>query len=182
MDQNRDLIKVMKKSGAKIIPKSSIYEINPYYEWIKWLSYEPDFEINDLDKQKKMLELFKKYGSNDITEREYLKVYNYMRNKPIKDIMISKLSQEELICAKEKIEYYSNIPYKDLNNKTQIEKQKENYDKLSMVDAYVLHELLKISFERNMADLKNQIESELKDNICMRYKSLYYASNQNKIK
>ena len=60
MEENRELIKIMKSTGAKIIPRSSIYEINPYNEWIKWLSYEPSFEVNDLEKQKNILELFKK--------------------------------------------------------------------------------------------------------------------------
>lgn len=169
---SNDIIKVMKEEGTRIIPNPQVNNIDLYS---RWLSYEPSFEVKKIVEQKKMSILFKKYGTKEITLKEYLKVYNYMKNNSLIELMKSKLSKEELKYADEQIEYYKNVSKEELNNKVNLEN-----NNLSMVDSYILYELSKISYKRNIDDLENIIESSRKDNIEMAHKSLVYASKPNK--
>ena len=44
MDYDRIIVEQMAKAGCKLIPKNTVGSISPDIEWIKWLSYEPEFE------------------------------------------------------------------------------------------------------------------------------------------
>lgn len=48
-----------------------------------------------------MLQLFRKYGTKACSKEEYLKVYDYMFDTKIEDVMLEKLSSKELTAAKE---------------------------------------------------------------------------------
>ena len=59
-DFNKIMTKEMIKMGinCKIIPRNTIGNVSPIIEWIKWLSYEPEFEkkrIEYLDSKKSEL-------------------------------------------------------------------------------------------------------------------------------
>ena len=58
-----------------------------------------------------------------------MEVYDYMSNSKIEDLMLSKITKEELIIAKEKIEYYRQIPHKELREKVinRLKKTLERY-------------------------------------------------------
>ena len=199
MSFNRTMANIMAGSGVKIIHGEIIGNVNPYIEWIKWLSYVPKFQqsriielnskkiedmsIEELDEvrnyknQKRMSKLFKIYGSSDISKEEYMEVYNYMENQSIDELMISKLTSEELKYAREQIQHYSQISKEELSKKVKTEQKEDNYKNLSMVDSYILHIISRINFARSLVELDRNIEARLSENDTMRQKSLYYAAN-----
>ena len=155
MSLDKIIAKEMSHGNSKTFPLK--YGINSYLEWIKWLEYIPKFEterrqeleskrnltkeeLDELEKyleQSYMLELFKLYGTNEISKENYMKVYNYMKNNSLETLMLSKLTKEELIYAKEELKKLLNL--ENLELKTKILNYKENLEKLTMVDAYVFH-------------------------------------------
>ena len=199
MSFNREMANIMAGSGAKVIHGEIMGNVDPYIEWIKWLSYVPTFqqlrikelnskkiedvsleeldEIRNYKKQKRMSKLFRIYGSSDISKEEYMEVYNYMVNQSIDELMLSKLTSEELKYAREQIKYYSQISKEELRKKAKTEQKEDNYKKLSMVDSYILHMISKIDFSRSLVELDKSIEVQLHSNDVMRQKSLYYAAN-----
>ncbi len=146
MNFNREMANIMAGSSVKVIHGECIGNVDPYIEWIKWLSYIPEFQkeriqylnsktveeltLEEIDElkiyknQNKMLELFKIYGTNKISKEEYMEVYNFMETESIDKLMISKLSKQELKYAKEQIQYFSKISSEELRKKVKIE-QKE---------------------------------------------------------
>ena len=121
-DFNRSIVRELAKSGgSKIIRGNNISNINPIKEWIKWLSYEPEHEIerkkvlyqksikeltidelNEIVKYKtreRMVTLFKKYDNGQCSYNEYMEVYDYM-GKSISNLMLDKLNKQELTFAK----------------------------------------------------------------------------------
>lgn len=193
MSISKIMAKELANSGAKFIHGAIKRNIDPQTEWIKWLSYVPDFqksriqqlesktvreisleeleEIYQYKYQERMANLFKLYGTNNISEAEYLEVYNYMNEKSIKDLMLSKLSKEELSYAKEKIKYFSQISSKELELKIKKEQKIENYNKLSMVDSYILHMLSDLAYAENRKKIDSQLNAQFKKNALMRQKS-----------
>ena len=109
MSFNRVMAKMMAGSDIKIVHGKVIGNIDPYIEWIKWLSYVPEFQkariqelnskrieemaLEELDElriyksQIRMLELFKKYGTSEISKDEYMEVYDFMINQSIKSML-----------------------------------------------------------------------------------------------
>ena len=184
-------------SKVKIIHGAVKRNVEPPIEWIKWLSYIPDFqksrikyleskmasdisleelnEINQYKSQTRMATLFKLYGTNDISRDEYMEVYIYMTEHSIEDLMLSKLSKEELSYAKERIQYFSQISKEELELKIKKKQKEVNYNELSMVDSYILHEILRINYSKN----KNNtlLGYQLDKNAVMRQRSISYASN-----
>lgn len=199
MSFNRMMANVLASSGTKLIHGEVMGNINPYEEWIKWLSYIPEFqktriqelnsktgeeltskeleEIKFYKKQFRMLELFKIYGTDKISKDEYMEVYNYMINHSIDELMLSKLSVKELKNAKEQIQYFTQLSNEELREKILFEQKNDNYKNLSMVDSYILHIISRINYKRNMEKLDNEIKVHLKENALMRERSLYYATN-----
>jgi hypothetical protein len=194
---NKEMAHIMAGTGAKVIPGEVIGNVNPITEWIKWLSYLPDFQmkkieaikntkaanlsLSELDElrsfvyQNRMLDLIKIYGTDQISKDEYLEVYDYMSKESIDRIMLSKLTKEELEYAKEKIAKCRLLSREELNMK--VKKEQETYNSLSMVDSYILHIISRIDYRRSMAKLNNEINAKLSENDVMRRMSYYYASN-----
>ncbi len=199
MSFNRVMAKMMAGSDIKIVHGKVIGNIDPYIEWIKWLSYVPEFQkariqelnskrieemaLEELDElriyksQIRMLELFKKYGTSEISKDEYMEVYDFMINQSINELMLSKLTLEELKYAKDQIQYFSQIQSEELSKKVNDEQKTDNYENLSMVDSYILHIISRVNFVRSMSKFNREIEAQLRENASMRKKSLYYASN-----
>ena len=190
---------MLASSRTKIIHGEVIGNINPYIEWIKWLSYVPEFqkariqklnsktlkeltkeelnEIKSYKNQLRMLELFKIYGTDKISKDEYMEVYDYMINQSIDELMLSKLSIKELKYAKEQIQYFNQISSEELRKKIHLEQKEDNYKKLSMVDAYILHIVSRINYTKSIEKLNSEIKVHLEKNETMRQRSLYYAAN-----
>ena len=87
------------------------------------------------------------------------------------------MSSGELRYAKDQIQYFSQIPSKELSKKVNEEQKVDNYEKLSMAYSYVLHIVSRVDFSRSMARLYSEIEAQLIENDAMRQRSLYYAAN-----
>ena len=197
MNTSKIIAKGLAGSKIKIIHGAVKRNVDPPIEWIKWLSYIPDFqksriqyleskmasdisleelsEINQYKNQARMATLFKLYGTSDISKDEYMEVYIYMIKHSIEDLMLNKLSKEELSHAKERIQYFSQISKEELELKIKEEQKEDNYKKLSMVDSYILHEISRINYSKNQLD--NSLSAQLDKNAIMRQRSIYYASN-----
>jgi hypothetical protein len=196
---SRKIAKEMSKSGGKvtIITVNVIGNINPLTEWIKWLNYEPEFEkrrieyldtkkiseltLEELEEASKysrnriFARLFKTYGTKDCSLEDYMKVYDYMTHESINELMLSKLTSEELRHAKKKINSLRQMPFAELNIKVKNEKQPERYAELSMVDSYILHAISNINYSRNISKLANEIDAQIERNEVIRQKSLINA-------
>lgn len=193
---NKQMINVLTDTGTKIIPGRKIGNVDLYTEWMKWLSYIPDFQktkietlskktyselsiseltqLNDYLNQKRMLKLFKIYGTKQISKDEYMEVYNFMREKSIDELMLSKLSIKELKYAEEMIQKYISLPKEKLCEK--VEEKQKVYSSLSMVDSYILHKISRVNYSRNMLDLENKIKTDIDENGIMSKKSYSYAA------
>ena len=179
MKLNRSMVEILIQEGVKTTSPNIIGEISIYNEWIKWLSYVPEFDkdkIKKYKKQKRLVELFKKYGTKDITIDEYIEVFEFMQNNDIEKFMKRKLTKEELQYAKRQIKHYNNVSNKELEYKINNEKEEDNYKKLSMVDAYILHNICIMSSINSSINLCDDIENQSK-NTYIPSKGLYYASN-----
>ena len=199
MSFNKVVANMMAGRNIKIIHGEVVGNANPYIEWIKWLSYIPKFqevrlqelsskkveeltgeeidELNTYKRQNRILKLFKLYGTKEISKDEYMEVYNFMVNQSIDELMLSKLTIEELRYAKSQIQYFSEIASEELRKKVNEERKADNYENLSMVDSYILHVISKISFAKSIIELDRKIEAQVRENAAMRERSLYYAVN-----
>ena len=201
MEFNRLLAEAIARdsSGIKIFPKYLSGTISPDVEWIKWLSYVPEFEkkrieyfdskkiselsLEELEEAKRynrnkiFARLIKTYGTSECSKEDYMRVYDYMCNESIEELMLSKLTSEELRYAKNAISRLSKLPNEQLCVKVKEEQIPEKYEQLSMVDSYILHIISKINHVRIMADSERKLKAELEKNEIMRQKSLYYAEN-----
>ena len=201
MGFNRIMAREMAKIGGKvkIIHGNVVGNVSPNIEWVKWLSYEPEFEkkrieyfdskkisklsLEELEEASKysrnkvFARLFKIYGTSECSEEDYMKVYNYMCNESIEELMLSKLTSEELRYAKQEITRLSKVSKEQLSAKVREEQTPEKFEQLSMVDSYILHIISDIDYARSMANLNRRIDAQLEQNEIVRQRGLYYASN-----
>ena len=195
------MAKELNKSGSqvKFIYGNVFGNIPPIIEWIKWLSYEPEFEknriehlnskginnlsyeeINELNyymKRKRMAQLFKKYDNMECSKEEYMEVYSYMSNESIITLMLDKLTIQEIKYANEEITRLRELSNEDLSQKIRTESQKDNYLNLSMVNAYILHIIDRINYVRNMNEFNNRLNWQLDSNAIMRQRSIFRKRN-----
>ena len=196
---NRIIAKALAKSNGniKIVHGNVVGNIAPDVEWRKWLSYESEFEKNRIKmletrknselsfeeveelrkyrRNRMFAELFRLYEIRKCSYEEYMMVYDFMCTESIEELMLSKLSLDELSYAKDEIVRLSKVSKEDLEFKVKEAQKIENYDKLSMVDAYILHVISNIKYARNMSDSDKQLRGELERNNAIRCRSLYYA-------
>lgn len=199
MSLNRVMASMMAGSNVKMIHGEVTRNVDPYMEWTKWLSYVPEFqkeriqelnskrmeemtleEVEELEKyknQNRMLGLFKIYSTSKISKDEYMEVYDYMANQSIDELMLSKLSSEELKYAKDQIQYFNQIPREELRKKVTEEQKADNYENLSMVDSYVLHIISRINYAKSIPQHNRELEAQLSENDMMRKRSIYYTAN-----
>lgn len=198
-DFNRMIANMMSEVGCKVVTGNVVGNISPDIEWIKWLNYEPAFEVEKIKnleskkvydlssgeleevikyrRNKEFAILFKQYCSGDISKGNYMRVYDFMNSESIDKLMLSKLTREELIYVKEEIFRLSNISSEELSTKVSEGQREEVYNSLSMVDSYILHQISNINFARSLEELNRMIDTQLKANDEMRAKSLIYASS-----
>ena len=186
----------MAGSNVKLVPGMVTGPVSLYDEWLKWLAYESKKEKNllclaessynelsleeksavlEIQKNKEMLQLFRKYGTKACSKEEYLKVYDYMCDTKIEDVMLEKLSIEELTAAKEKIKELAGLNLKELNSS--VPNDLKSYKKMSMLDAYIFHVISKIGLLRNLKRLETEINIQIKENELVIRRSLELASN-----
>ena len=198
---NQILAREMSKSKgrASIVPRYDGGNVSPYLEWKKWLSYVPEFErkrieyfdskkISELSydeleeasryrKNQIFAELFQVYGTSECSKENYMMVYNYMSNESILELMLSKLTSEELYHAREEIEKLSSLSKEELNAKVKREQRAGVYNRLSMVDSYILHLLSNVNCARNISSVNKQFVAELERNTAIRQRTLSYSKN-----
>ncbi len=198
MKLGRIMAEEMAKEGVKVIPGKGRLNASLDTLWVKWLSYEPEFEkerilyleskkVSELSyeelnevliykRNKLLVELFKRYGIKESSVEEYMLIYDYMNSHSIEELMLAKMTNEELRYAKEEITRLSGGTKEQLQAKINEGKQ---LDKLGMVDSYILYVISNIDYERSMLLLNQKIEGQLMQNEFMRKRSLYKASNPN---
>lgn len=198
MEYNREMFKIMSEMGLKPnVIHGKIHNVSPDIEWFKWLSYESEFEreriryfdskkVSELsyeeleeatryNKNKVFSRLFKLYRTNELSNEDRIKVYDYMCNESIENLMLSKLTKEELRYANEEIERLSKISKDELREKVKREQNEDEYERLSMIDSYILHVISDINYARSSADLDRKIEVAVNENDAMMQKSIHFA-------
>lgn len=181
MDLNRVLLKELAKN-SKDGKVSSKYNPELAMKYLKWLSYTPEFEnkyiidltnkravdlssdeLNKLKKYKKqqeMINVFKRYLSDECKPEDILPVYDYIKSTPLNSLMNSKLTSEERTEANKLIKETAKLPLIDLCNL--IKGKKENYSSLSMIEAYAIHKLDDIANAKSSAKLHREISAQIK--------------------
>ena len=118
----------------------------------------------DLDKyyrirtQLNMTELFKKYKNRECTKEEHDRVFEYMKNNPLKKFVRNKISDNDKYKVQKFIENLSNESGQSL--KEYIELQESKYDELSIYDSYVLFELKEYLYNIEQNELNDRIRKE----------------------
>lgn len=171
-------------------------KFNPCIEWIKWLADSCEQQkvkikkmsskkISDLTDEefaeietylyhRKILYLLKNYGSPKITKEEYVEVYQFIVSHSLIKLMETHLTIEELNWAKEKLQFLKQASTEDLNKK--IQEAQDNYQNLSMVDAYILHKLVGNQFKKSLSKVNEDLGSQASQNNLSRHQIL---SNNN---
>ncbi len=98
-------------------------------------------------------------------EEDYMRVYNFMCQESIEELMLSRLTSEEFQYAKQEIMRLCKIPKEELQSKVKEEKKQENYAQLSMVEAYILHIISDIDYSRSVDETNKEIEALLERNL-----------------
>lgn len=190
MRKMSDLKRIMAKEMAKInngtainIRGNVIGSVNPLIEWIRWLSYVPYFMRERIDyiyskniRDLSVDELFLKYKNGKCNPDEYMEVYDYMGNS-IKNVMLRKLTREELNYANEEIKRLNTLSKPEILTKLKNESFEETYNNLSMVDTYILHVVSNDFLQKSLFKRDKGLVAELDRNETIRQKSLYYAAD-----
>ena len=164
--------KLEKINHNNIKEKNGLGTIDSASEWLKWLSYEPCFEknkIKEIERKKakdlsidelhelitykerlEMKKLIINYQDDKCNDEELLKVYNYI-NKPIDNIVLDKLTKEELEQVKQKMNSINKL------TKDELKQMKDNYDKLNMIDSYIIHLALDLKFVNSLGSVNKKI-------------------------
>lgn len=185
-----NLKRIMVKEMAKISSSTAIsirgnviWSVNPLIEWIRWLSYVPYFMRERIDyiyskniRDLSVDELFLKYKNGKCNPDEYMEVYDYMGNS-IKNVMLRKLTREELNYANEEIKRLNTLSKPEILTKLKNESSEETYNNLSMVDTYILHVVSNDFLQKNLFKRDKGLVAELYRNETIRQKSLYYAAD-----
>ncbi len=190
-NSNETIIREMARldGNIKVFKGPITNNLTPDIYWIKWLSYIPDIEkkrmeyfdtkkvsdlsfeeieeINRYKSNKEFARLFKIYGTDECSEDDFIKVYKYMCSESIEKLMHSKLTAEELEQANKEINKLINLPKNELANKIKKVRTAEDYNALSMVDAYIYYMISIFNYKRGLTDLGNEIQAELKRNEIM---------------
>ena len=102
MSFDREMVKIMAGNGTKIIHGGNIGNVDPYIEWIKWLSYIPEYE-------KKRIEYFDSKKISELTSEEL----RYAKQEITK---LSKVSKEQIrtkLNVEQKPEKYEQLSMVD---------------------------------------------------------------------
>ena len=197
MDIDRIILNEILKSNKK----TGTIRINDELamEYLKWISYIPKKnketinvilskesveltldEINILNRfkeEKKLTEILKRYFSNDYLNSDVLKVYDLMKKESIEKIIREKLTKDELEEANKIVAEYKKMSDQELNNYIFTNRKQENYEKLSIIESYVYHEIKKVFYLRSNNRLKKHIASQIEQNEIVRMKSYKKTNN-----
>lgn len=193
---DKEFLNMIAGTKNKMIHGNICGDVDIIEEWIKWLEYVPreqqikidemfykkvsELSLDELDyyreylSQMRMAKLFRGYGVEEMDPEKYKEVYKYM-HKNIEKIMLSKLNKTELKYAKEKITEYKEGNKDELSR--HVKTLAENFDKLSMVDSYILHILSKVDVSRSLAELDRNISIKIEENHKMLALSYKYAQD-----
>ena len=201
-NSNEAIIREMARLGGnfKVFKGPIINNLTPDIYWIKWLSYIPDTEkkrmeyfdtkkVSDLSceeieeanrykRNREFARLFKIYGTDECSEEDFIKVYNYMCRESIEKLMHDKLTAEELEYANKEIDKLINLTKDELANKIKKVRTAEDYNALSMVDAYIYYMISIFNYKRGLTDLDNKIQAELKRNETMTQRIIEQVTKQ----
>lgn len=193
---DKEFLNMIAGTKNKMIHGNICGDVDIIEEWIKWLEYVPreqqikidemfykkvsELSLSELDyyreylSQMRMAKLFRVYGVEEMNPDDYKEVYKYM-HKDIEKIMLNKLNKNELKYAKERIKEYKEGDNEELSK--HVKALAENFDKLSMVDSYILHVLSKVDVSRSLAELDRNISIKVEENHKMLALSYKYAQD-----
>lgn len=142
-------------------------------EWLKWLSYEPAFEPEQIAyiKSKKVedvthedVDYLKERKTDKMLAEAFREYFNWMQGKPnaynsekrnqvhacldksLTDFMTKKLTKEELKQARAELNQSQSMSLENIE--TKVKDYEKNYDNLSMVDSFIFHILSKYYYEQ----------------------------------
>lgn len=186
---NSMMTKRLLEKKTKIIPMNhydavlnSILSLD--IQWAKWLAYEPESEknlcnssisITELDieqlkklktmkEQKMYSEIMNKYAFHydQITKEENILAYRYMQSHSIFDLILQKLTKEELELGNKQatlfIEQSSKEEMKNYLDNLNPNHNLDNYLKMDMVDAYTFYLIA-----RHYALIPDKLSTEILD-------------------
>lgn len=162
----RNLIKLY-ISSRKSEEKAKIkYNPELAMQYLKWLKYIPEKELEEMKKilNKKISELTKdeihkihffnkcqnvipileRYLGDECQNRDILSVYDFMKNTSLYDLMLSKLTKEELNIAQLKIEQLNCLSDSELSKLIKEKMTFKVYMELSMIDAFCINRILSL--------------------------------------
>ena len=117
-------------------------------------------ELTSYQEERRMQELFLKYKNGKCNPDEYMEVYDYMGNS-IKNVMLRKLTREELNYANEEIKRLNTLSKTEILTKLKNESSEETYNNLSMVDTYILHVVSNDFLQKNLFKRDKGLVAEL---------------------
>lgn len=95
----------------------------------------------------------------------------------IKNVMLRKLTREELNYADEEIKRLNTLSKTEILTKLKNESSEETYNNLSMVDTYILHVVSNDFLQKKLFKRDKGLVAELDRNETIRQKSLYHTTN-----
>lgn len=131
-----------------------------YSKNIRDLSVAELKELTSYQEERRMQELFLKYKNGKCNPDEYMEVYDYMGNS-VKNIMLRKLTKEELDYADEEIKRLNTLSNPEILTKLKNESSEETYNNLSMVDTYILHVVSNDFLQKNLFKRDKGLVAEL---------------------
>ena len=187
----------MAKCGVRI---THLGPLGPNYsekEWIKWLDYIPNFQLQRIDylsskqvteltnnekeelttlrKELKMRNISKKYEDKETSVADRLEYADYTTQEHLDSIISRKLTIEEYNRAKKQIqEIVDTLSYAELEQYCEL--LKNNFNDLSMIDLFVLREVNRKFVLKTSKKSSKQLTYQLKKNENMRYNSVIEAS------
>lgn len=200
-DFNREMIEELSEIGTKfyVIP-GPFYLKHPELEWIKWLSYESKREkqikrklnnknVSELSLEDKemlikyqqydrMKDLIIKYVNMECTKDEILQTYDFLATHSISNLMLDKLTNEELKTAKDKLKEFANKNTKELYKIIDDVFDNDRYKELSMIDAYVIHQLDAKTYEISKVKMDQKRLIYDRENTEISIKSGIYSQNK----
>ncbi len=166
--------------GSRNLDEKLKIKYNPelamqYLKWLKYTSKEEQEKINIILNKKSseltneeisqlklykhlqdIIPIFERYFSDECKKSDLLLVFDFIQNNLLYDLMIAKLTKNELQMAQIKIDQLKCLPDFELSKLIKEKMTFEAYMELSMIDAFCINRLSSILKVRE--DEKSDIE------------------------
>lgn len=163
-DKNKNVLAVMEwRKWLSYLSRSEKESIAFLESEIKYLSNQELAELEKYRQQARIAKLLKAYGTSECSEDEYKEVHDFMKNESLEQLILSKLTLDELNSAKEAINQLSKQSSEQLGRMLEEYQKPEVYARLPIIDSYVVHMLSQIYFVKDINNPKNGINAKAKE-------------------